>query len=541
MKRRNFLAATASAGAAAALGTPFIQSCSSPKRDKDTAAQTGTEPFELNEATILQLQSDQQNGRYSAVKLVELYLQRIDRIDRNGPNLNSVIELNPDAEAIAATLDRERKEGKVRSPLHGIPVLIKDNIDTADKMSTTAGSLALEGSHAQQDAFIVNRLRDAGAVILGKTNLSEWANYRSTRSSSGWSGRGGQTVNPYVLDRNPCGSSSGSGVAVSANLCAAAIGTETDGSVVCPSTINGIVGLKPTLGLWSRSGIIPLAHSQDTAGPMTRSVTDAAVLLGLLNGADSRDPITLTSGERLVDYTRFLDVNGLQGARIGVARNFFGFHEKVDALMEEAILLLVSKGAVIIDKTDITTLHEIEENESIVLQYEFKADLNHYLSSLPGSVKMRSLNDLIAFNDAHHEREMPWFGQELFLMAEQKGPLTDKAYLDALAAMKLAAGKNGIDAVMQKHELDALIAPTGGPAWTTDLVNGDHYSGGSSTPAACAGYPAITVPAGFVHGLPVGITFMGSAWSEPVLLRLAYAFEHASGHRRMPGFLPRMA
>jgi amidase len=474
------------------------------------------------------------------VKLVELYRQRIEQIDRNGPKLNSVIELNPDAETIAASLDKERKDGKIRGPLHGIPVLIKDNIETADKMSTTAGSLALEGSHAQQDAFIVNRLREAGAVILGKTNLSEWANYRSTHSTSGWSGRGGQTVNPYVLDRNPCGSSSGSGVAVSANLCAVAIGTETDGSVVCPSTINGIVGLKPTLGLWSRSGIIPLAHSQDTAGPMTRSVTDAAVLLGLLAGSDARDPITQESSKRTVDYTRFLDINGLHGARIGVVRNFFGFSDKVIACMEEAIRLMAKMGAIIVDKTYLTTLREIEDNESIVLQYEFKADLNNYLASLPESVKIRSLKDLIAFNEANREKEMPWFDQELFLMAEQKGPLTDKVYLDALSAMKRAAGKEGIDAVMQEHKLDALIAPTGGPAWTSDLVNGDHYSGGSSTPAACAGYPAITVPAGFVHGLPVGITFMGGAWSEPVLLRLAYAFEQASGHRRMPGFLSRL-
>lgn len=534
MKRRNFIAATASAGAVAALGTSLIQSCTSP----DPVA--GPESFELNEVTLQQLQEGMRNGKYTAVNLVKQYLRRIREIDQNGPKLNSVIELNPDAETIAVSLDRERKEGKIRGPLHGIPVLIKDNIDTADRMSTTAGSLALEGSHPLQDAFIIKRLREAGAVILGKTNLSEWANYRSTRSTSGWSGRGGQTLNPWVLDRNPCGSSSGSGVAVSANLCAAAIGTETDGSIVCPATINGIVGLKPTLGLWSRSGIIPLAHSQDTAGPMTRTVSDAAVMLGLLTGPDDRDPVTgESSGKVSADYTRFLDANGLQGARIGVARNFFGFHEKVDVLMEDAIRLMASKGALIIDNADITNMREIEENESVVLQYEFRADINRYLSSLPDSVKMRSLKDLIAFNEANREKEMPWFGQELFLMAEE-GQLTGKQYLDALAAMKLAAGKNGIDAVMEKHQLDALIAPTGGPAWTTDPVNGDHYSGGSSTPAACAGYPAITVPAGFVHGLPVGITFIGTAWTEPVLIRLAFAYEQASGHRKMPGFLPRL-
>jgi amidase len=538
MKRRKFLAVSAVAGAAAVTVSGVMQSCKSPDT-APAATQLPDDAFELNETTMLQLQEDMQSGKYSAVKLVELYTERIERIDRNGPSLRSVIELNPDARDIAASLDKERKEGKVRSPLHGIPVLIKDNIDTADMMSTSAGSLALDGSHALQDAFIAKKLRDAGAVILGKTNLSEWANYRSTRSSSGWSGRGGQTRNPYALDRNPCGSSSGSGVAVSANLCAAAIGTETDGSVVCPSTINGIVGIKPTLGLWSRSGIIPIAHSQDTAGPMARTVSDAAVFLGLLTGSDDRDEATKTAiGKAAPDYTRFLDADGLKGARIGVARNFFGFNEKVDALMEEAIRMMVSKGAEIVDHADFTNMREIEENESVVLQYEFKADLNRYLAALPPSVATRTLKDLIAYNETHKDTEMPWFGQELFLMAEEKGPLTDKVYLDALAAMKRAAGENGIDALLRKNRLDALIAPTGGPAWTTDHVNGDHYSGGSSTPSACAGYPAITVPAGFVHHLPVGITFMGAAWSEPVLLRLAFAFEQATHHRQRPQMLP---
>lgn len=538
MKRRKFLAVSAVAGAAAVTVSGVVQSCTSPDT-ASTATQLPDDAFELNETTILQLQENMQSGKYSAVRLVELYTERIESIDRNGPSLHSVIELNPDARDIAASLDKERKEGKVRGPLHGIPVLIKDNIDTADKMSTTAGSLALDGSHALQDAFIVKKLRDAGAVILGKTNLSEWANYRSTRSSSGWSGRGGQTRNPYALDRNPCGSSSGSGVAVSANLCAAAIGTETDGSVVCPSTINGIVGIKPTLGLWSRSGIIPIAHSQDTAGPMARNVSDAAVFLGLLSGSDDRDGATkAASGKAASDYTTFLDADGLKGARIGVARNFFGFNEKVDALMEEAIRVMASKGAEIVDHADFTNMREIEENESVVLQYEFKTDLNAYLASLPASATTRTLKDLIAYNEAHKDTEMPWFGQELFLMAEEKGPLTDKVYLDALAAMKRAAGENGIDFLLQKNRLDAIIAPTGGPAWTTDHVNGDHYSGGSSTPSACAGYPAITVPAGFVHHLPVGITFMGAAWSEPLLLRLAYAFEQATRHRQRPQMLP---
>jgi amidase len=541
MKRRNFLTVSAAAGAAAMTVTGVLQSCVKPKAAPEEDSNQAAASFELNETTVQRLQEDLKSGKYSAVALVDLYLKRIESMDRNGPSLHSVIELNPDARDIAAALDKERKEGKVRSVLHGIPVLIKDNIDTADKMSTTAGSLALEGSHPVQDAFIVRKLREAGAVILGKTNLSEWANYRSTQSSSGWSGRGGQTKNPYSLDRNPCGSSSGSGVAVSSNLCVAAIGTETDGSVVCPSTINGIVGIKPTLGLWSRSGIIPIAHSQDTAGPMARTVADAAVFLGLLTGTDDRDTATQSAmGKAVTDYTSYLDAEGLKGARIGVARNFFGFNEKVDALMEEAIRMMASKGAEIVDHTDFTNLREIEENESVVLQYEFKTDLNAYLASLPASVTTRTLKDLIAYNEAHKDTEMPWFGQELFLMAEEKGPLTDKVYLDALAAMKRAAGENGIDALLRKNRLDAIIAPTGGPAWTTDHVNGDHYSGGSSTPSACAGYPAITVPAGFVHHLPVGITFMGAAWSEPVLLRLAYAFEQATGHRKMPEFLPHL-
>ncbi len=539
MKRRNFLA-TSAAATAAVVGSTFAQSCKVPDRNK-VADAPFTDDFELNEITIPQLQHNLQTGKHTSEKLVSLYLDRIEQIDKNGPKLNSIIEINPEALEIAKKLDLERKSGKVRSPLHGIPVLIKDNIDTADKMATSAGSLALAGSHALQDAFIVNRLRDAGAVILGKTNLSEWANFRSGGSSSGWSGRGGQTINPYILDRNPCGSSSGSGVAVSANLCVAAIGTETDGSVVCPSSVNGIVGLKPTLGMWSRSGIIPIAHSQDTAGPMTRTVSDAAVLLGLLTGIDDRDEASKAgAGKVLQDYTRYLDPDGLQGARIGIARNLSGFHDKVDRLIEEAIRLMREKGAEIIDPADIVTIQEIGKYEFEVLLYEFKSDLNKYLSGLPDSVPYRSLQDLIDFNEVNPDKEMPWFGQDIFISAQAKGPLTDKAYQSALANLKKAAGAEGIDATMRKYRLDAIIAPTGSPAWNTDWANGDHSAGGSSSPPACAGYPAITVPAGFVFGLPVGITFMGGAWSEPTLIRLAFAFEQATKHRKIPEFKARL-
>jgi len=539
MKRRNFIATTAAAGAVA-LGTTLVQACSTPVEKKPGPDEPFKDDFEIRETTILQLQQDMQSGKYTSEKLVSLYLERIQKLDKNGPILNSVIELNPDALLLARELDTERKSGKVRSSLHGIPVLIKDNIDTADKMATSAGSLALAESRARQDAFIVTRLREGGAVILGKTNLSEWANFRSTRSSSGWSGRGGQTVNPYVLDRNPCGSSSGSGVAVSANLCVAAVGTETDGSVVCPSSTNGIVGIKPTVGLLSRSGIIPISHSQDTAGPMTRTVSDAAVLLGLLAGPDPRDEASRSEPAGIKDYSQYLDINGLKGTRIGVARNFFGFNDRVDQLMEQAIQAMREQGAEIIDPANIETAKEIEEIEFDVLLFEFKTDLNRYLSNLPASVTSRSLTHLIAYNEANKDKEMPWFAQELFLMAEQKGPLSDKVYLKEAADLKRLAGKEGIDATLAKNKLDAIIAPTGGPAWNTDWVNGDHFSGGSSSPAACAGYPAITLPAGFISGLPVGITFMGAAWSEPVLIRLAYAFEQATGHRQAPQYKPRL-
>jgi amidase len=416
-------------------------------------------------------------------------------------------------------------------------VLLKDNLDTADGMTTTAGSLALEGSIPSRDSFVAQKLREAGAVLLGKANLSEWANFRSTQSSSGWSGRGGQCRNPYVINRNPCGSSSGSAVAVSANLCALAIGTETDGSVVCPSHANGIVGIKPTLGLVSRSGIIPIAHSQDTAGPMARTVTDAAILLGALVGIDPRDAATSASdGKSHTDYSQFLDADGLRGARIGLARQFFDIHPEVTALMEEAIAEMKRLGAELIDPADVPTNGQFDQSEFEVLLYEFKADLNAYLAGLPDSVECRTLADLIEFNERNKDMEMPHFGQEIFLRAQEKGPLTDKAYLDALAKNHRLSRDEGIDAVMNEYRLDAIVAPTGGPAWVTDHVNGDHFLGASSTPAAVAGYPNITVPAGFVRGLPVGLSLFGRAWSEPTLVKLAYSFEQATGHRKAPEF-----
>jgi amidase len=494
--------------------------------------------FELSEATVADLQVGMASGHFSARLLAEKYLTRIGEIDKSGPALNSVIEVNPDAASIADALDQERKQKSARGPLHGIPVLIKDNIDTADRMQTTAGSLALVGSHPAKDSFVAQKLREAGAVILGKTNLSEWANLRSSHSTSGWSGRGGLTKNPYALDRNPCGSSSGSGAAASANLCALAVGTETDGSVVCPSNANGLVGIKPTLGLVSRAGIIPIAHSQDTAGPMARSVRDAAILLGALAGVDPRDPATAASaGKAVPDYTRFLDPNGLKGARLGVARKYFGFSDAVDKVMDEAITAMKQAGAEIIDPADLESFGKFDATELTVLLYELKADLNAYLATRPDAA-VHSLKDVIEFNEKHRDREMPYFGQDLFLKAQDKGPLTEKEYLDALANDHNLSRKQGIDGVMDTFRLDALIAPTGGPAWLTDLVDGDHDAGGSSNAAAVAGYPDITVPAGFIFGLPVGISFFGRAWSEPVLLKIAYAFEQATKVRKPPQFLP---
>ncbi len=451
-----------------------------------------------------------------------------------------MLELNPDALEIADRLDAERRSKGARGPLHGIPVIVKDNIDTADKMMTTAGSYALLGSRPVRDAFLVERLRAAGAIILGKANLSEWANFRGSNSSSGWSGRGGQGKNPYVLDRNPCGSSSGSGASVSANYCAGAVGTETNGSIVCPSSANSVVGIKPTVGLVSRAGIIPIAHSQDTAGPMARTVADAAALLSAMTGVDERDPATRESrGHVQADYTRFLDPDGLRGARIGLPRErYFGFSAEADRIMEEAIQALRDAGAEIIDPADIPNASEINRPSYQVLLYEFKADLNTYLAGLGPSAPVKTLEEIIAFNEAHHDLELRYFGQERMLAAQEKGPLTEHEYLESLEKATRFAGPEGIDAIMDEHRLDALAAPTGSPPWPIDLVNGDHYMGGSSSPAAIAGYPNISLPAGYVFGLPVGISFFGRAWSEPALIRIAYAFEQTTQVRRPPRFLP---
>ena len=495
-------------------------------------------PFPLDEVTVAQLQDGMASGRYSSRRLVEMYTERINAVDRQGPALRSVIELNPDALSIADSLDAERKAGRVRGPLHGIPILIKDNIDTADRMMTTAGSLALQGSSAPRDAFVTAKLRAAGAVILGKTNLSEWANFRSTKSTSGWSGRGGQVRNPYALDRNPCGSSSGTGAAVAANLAAIGVGTETDGSIVCPSGANALVGIKPTVGLVSRAGIIPISHTQDTAGPMTRTVADAAILLSAMTGVDPADAATTAGARRSVsDYTTALKADGLKGARIGIARKrYFGYSPASDRLIDAAIADMKAQGAIIVDPANIPTAGGLDDCEFEILLYEFKADLNKYLAARGASTPVHSLTDLIAFNLREKEREMPFFAQEILVMAEKKGPLTSAAYRKALTTCRARARTLGLDAVMTRFRLDAIVAPTGSPAWPTDLVNGDHFLGASSTPAAVAGYPTITVPAGFAYGLPVGVSFIGRAWSEATLIRLAYAYEQATKHRRPPAF-----
>ena len=524
MKRRQFLKTTA-AGCVVAVTNP-VSSLAIEKTEPKPASNAPV-AFELDELTISDLQQALQSGKYSSKDLVEKYSDRINDIDKKGPALYSVIELNPDAERIAVALDRERKEKGPRSPLHGIPILIKDNIDTHDRMMTTAGSLALVGAKPARDAAVAQKLREAGAVILGKTNLSEWANFRSTKSSSGWSARGGQTRNPYALDRNPCGSSSGSGVAVAANLCAAAIGTETDGSIVCPSNANSLVGIKPTLGLVGGAGIVPIAHSQDTAGPMARTVADAAVLLGAI------------AQNRNIDFTKSLDRNGLRGMRLGVARKHFGFNERVDRLMNDLLAELKRLGAVLVDPADIPTAGKFDESEFEVLLYEFKADLNAYLAGLGPQAPVRSLKDVIEFNEKNREREMPYFGQDIMIKAQEKGPLTSKPYIQALRKNHRLTRSQGIDFVMKRNRLDALVAPTGGPPWPTDWVNGDHFTGGYSSASAVAGYPHITVPAGYIFGLPVGISFFGGANSDAKLIGIAYAFEQATKARRAPKFLER--
>src|SRR2546423_361491 len=516
MNRRMFVRNSVAGG----VGLASVSLTTAAKEAETASSVPSTPPsaFELDESTIADLQGGMASGKYSSHSLVRKYLDRIDDIDKHGPAINSVIELNPDALSIASDLDKERKAKEPRGPLHGVPVLIKDNIDTHDRMTTTAGSLALGGSIPLQDSFVAKKLRDAGAVILGKTNLSEWANFRSSHSSSGWSGRGGQTKNPYVLDRNPCGSSSGTGAAISANLAAIGVGTETDGSVVCPSNANSLVGIKPTLGLISRAGIIPIAHSQDTAGPMCRSVTDAVHLLVALMGVDSRDSATQAqAGKTARDYRKFLDADGFRGARIGVHRKSFGFNDAVDRLMNDCIDIIKRHGATVIDPADIPTQGKFDDSELEVLLYEFKADLNAYLASLGARAPVKSLKEIIDFNEQYRDREMPWFGQDTMIKAQAKGPLTEKAYKDALAKNLKLSRKKGIDFVMDKNKLDALIAPTGGPPWPTDWVNGDHFTGGYSTASAVAGYPHVTAPAGYVFGMPVGISFFGRAWSEPTL------------------------
>jgi amidase len=502
---------------------------------------TAPAAFDVEETTIADLQERMEAGRDTARSLVEKYLARIEAIDRQGPAIRSVIEVNPDALADADRLDSERKARGPRGPLHGIPILIKDNIATGDRMLTTAGSLALAGAPAPRDAFIVARLRAAGAIVLGKTNLAEWANFRDKHSTVGWSARGGQTRNPYALDRSPSGSSSGSAAAAAANLCAAAVGTETDGSIVSPSSINSLVGIKPTLGLLSRTGIVPISHSQDTAGPMARTVADAVVLLGSMAGTDPQDPATRESDLRgLRDYSKFLDAGGLKGARIGVVReHLFGYSPSADRLAEAAIADMKKQGAVIVDPADIPTLGKFEESELDVMLYEFKADLKRYLDWLGPAAPVRSLEDVIAFNETHKEQEMPYFGQDLFTASEKKGPLTSGDYKRKHSRYREMAGVHGIDAVMTRYKLDALVAPTGGPAWPIDLVNGDRSPADESAPSSVtsvAGYPHITVPMGYVAGLPVGISFFGRAWSEPTLIRLAYAYEQSTRHRHPPAF-----
>ncbi len=527
MKRRDFLSL--------APLTPLLAGRAQGAHSPAAGQSSTVTDLPLEELTLDAIQQSFSRGQATSESLTHAYLERMRSLD--GKTVNAVIQLNPEGLALAAALDRERKAKGPRSPLHGVPVLIKDNIDTADQMWTTAGSLALNGSIAAQDSYVAARLRAAGAVILGKTNLSEWANFRSTHSVSGWSGRGGQTRMPYALDRNPSGSSSGTGAAIAANFAAVGVGTETDGSIVSPASINCLVGIKPTVGLIGRSGIIPISLTQDTAGPMACSVRDAAILLTALAGSDPRDPATnANSGHVSRDYTKFLNSNGLKGARLGVARKFFGTSPAADHIIEDSIAQLKSLGAEIVDPADVSTNWKYGDAENDVLQYEFKFGLNKYLAGLAPSIKVRSLTDLIAFNSAHAGAEMPYFGQEILEQSDKRGPLTDKPYLDALEKCRKMSRDEGIDAVITNNKLDAIIALTNGPACLTDWINGDQDTGGCSSPAAVAGYPHITVPAGFLHGLPVGLSFFGTAWSEPTLLKLAYAFEQATKVRKPPTF-----
>jgi amidase len=536
LSRRGFIALTSTTAASGAIASiAGVASATSPRGAPRAVGHTG---FDVEERSVAEWQAALSRGELTSRQLVERYLQRIESLDATGPKLRAVLETNPDALDIATTLDAERRAGKLRGPLHGIPVLVKDNIDTADRMHTTAGSGALAADRPSRDAFVVERLRAAGAIVLGKTNLSEWANFRSTHSSRGWSARGGQARNPYALDRTPSGSSSGSAIAAASNYCAAAIGTETDGSITSPSAACSLVGLKPTVGLVSRSGIVPISHTQDTAGPMCRSVADAAVLLAAIAGTDPRD--AATRGARTADYVTALDANGLKGARIGVARDkLTGYSVAADAAFERALAVMKDRGAVIVDPADITTVNKFNDAEFDVLLYEFKPDLERYLATRSGGAPARTLNALIAFNRDHADAEMPYFKQEIFEMSAKKGPLSSAGYRKALAQCRTLSRTQGLDATFAKHRVDAIVAPTSGPPWLIDLVNGDAGSGGSSTtPCAVAGYPAITVPMGYAHGLPVGITFMGRPWSEATLLKLAYAYEQAAKVRVAPGFAP---
>ncbi len=548
--RRAFVARSLAVGVALAAPTSRAESAARHARRTPGAADgsvasafaAGVPPADdLFELTVADARARMERGALTSHALTQRYLSRIDSMDKAGPAVNSVIELNPDALAIADQMDSERKAGKVRGPLHGIPVLIKDNIDTADKMRTTAGSLALASSTPPRNAFIIERLIAAGMVLVGKTNLSEWANFRSSRSTSGWSGRGGQTHHPYVLDRNPCGSSAGTGVAVAADFATIGIGTETDGSIICPSSINGLVGIKPTVGLWGRSGIIPISASQDTAGPMARTVADAAALLGALTGLDPRDAATHASaGHAKSDYSTFLDAAGLKGTRIGVPRNLAGFNPDVDGALDNAVAAIKGAGATVIDHADVDGVGKFDDAELDVLLYEFKDGLNKYLASLAlleANAPPKTLAGLIAWNEREKAREMPWFGQELFLRAEKKGPLAESTYKKARAKCVAMSRTKGIDAALAKYKVDALIFPSNAPAWPTDYVNGDHVTGGNTTFAAVAGYPSITVPMGLVHGLPVGLSFVGAAWTEARLITLAYAFEQATRARQAPKYL----